>query len=350
MVPKEWFEQEKKNREERTKKRNGLPMDRNFEPRRVASEYLLSGLVVCGHLEGEEHPMNIEHIPAKKGQRGNYTFFVCTTAKNSRNQHCFAKRISIRSIEQAVIDNLMTHVLTMENLRPMAVSLAESLQERSRDAGTRIIMLENELVEVQKSLNNILDAFERMGYATHLQQRYDKRKKEEEELTTELSRLKALQVSPKHIAAISDDMLEGWIQFMRQALEGEDKSVAKRVIRQFVAKIVIKDGTGTLYYTFPFPDDLYMSSYGNLDLKRLELMTSSVRLTRSPRLSYRPSIHRILGISSANVKGDAPRAGRIDSSYLQWMQFIAPNCAGSHAPISFAVVSAVDVCAAHCSG
>lgn len=196
LIPKEWFEQEQNNRAERAKKRAGKKMDRNFEPRRVSSEYLLSGLVVCGHVDGEEHPMNIEHIPAKKGQRGNYTFFVCTTAKNSRNQQCFAKRISIRSIEQAVIDNLMAHVLTLDNLRPMAISLAETLQERRRDAGTRIITLESELAEVQKSLNNIMDAFEKMGYASHLQQRYDKRKKEEEELITELSRLKALQVSP----------------------------------------------------------------------------------------------------------------------------------------------------------
>ncbi len=83
--------------------------------------------------------------------------------------------------------------------------------------------------------------------------------------------LKALQVNPKHIAQISDEALEGWIDYMRTALEGEDKSVARRIIQQFVAKLVIKEGTGTLYYTFPFPDDLYMPSYGNLDLMGLKL-------------------------------------------------------------------------------
>jgi hypothetical protein len=47
---------------------------------------------------------------------------------------------------------------------------------------------------------------------------------------------------------------------MRDALEGEDRSVTRHVIQQFVAKVVIKEGTGTLYYTFPFPDNLYMPS------------------------------------------------------------------------------------------
>jgi hypothetical protein len=56
---------------------------------------------------------------------------------------------------------------------------------------------------------------------------------------------------------------------MRDALEGDDKSVARQIIQQFVAKIVIKEGTGTLYYTFPFPDDSYMPSFRYLDLMRV---------------------------------------------------------------------------------
>jgi hypothetical protein len=42
-------------------------------------------------------------------------------------------------------------------------------------------------------------------------------------------------------------------------LEGGDRALALRAIQQFVAKIVIKNGTGTLYYTFPL--DVDMSSF-----------------------------------------------------------------------------------------
>ncbi len=122
-----------------------------------------------------------------------------------------------------------------------------------------------------------MDAIEKMGYATHLQQRYDVRKREEEPLS-ELAVLKALQVNPRHIGQISDEALAGWIYYMRDALEGEDKALARRIIQQFVAKVVIKEGTGTLYYKFPFPDDLYMPGCGNLDLKGFEPLTSTVRL------------------------------------------------------------------------
>jgi hypothetical protein len=110
----------------------------------------------------------------------------------------------------------------MENLRPLAANIAQSIEERSNDAGTRMMVIESKLADVQKSLENIMDAIEKMGYATHIQQRYDSRKCEEEELLPELAVLKGLQVNKREISYISDEALEGWILYMRNALEGED--------------------------------------------------------------------------------------------------------------------------------
>jgi len=278
MISREWFEQEQREREERQKKQQGLKMMAALEPRRVGSDYLLSGLVYCGFVDGEEHPMHIESIPGKPGKRGTYTFFICATKKNSRNTACQAGRVSLKALDQSVTECLLSHILTVENLRPLARNIAESLQQRSDDAGTRIEAIEDKLAEVQKSLQNILDALENMGYAKHLQQRYDERKREEEELLTELHTLQALRVTPEIIQEISDHELAGWIEHMRAALEGEDRSAARRIIQQFVAKIVIKEGTGTIFYSFPFPERLYMSSVQHLDLRRFELLTSTVRL------------------------------------------------------------------------
>lgn len=280
LIPRDWYDCEQKRRAERSAKRNGKPTATQDEPRRVGNDYLLSGLVFCGAKEGEEHPMHIESIPAKKGKQGKYVFFICTTAKNSRGVSCERKRLSLRNLEQTVIDTLVDHVLTRNNLRPLAQDLAKSLSERSQDAVTRIGVIEGQLCEVRKAIENVLDAIEKMGYATHLQQRYDTRKREEEELLTELSTMKALHVKPQKIARITDQMLDGWIEHMRAALECGDRATARRTIQQFVAKIVIKNGTGTLYYTFPFTDELYMSSFGNLDVM---IQQSNVFLPQIPR-------------------------------------------------------------------
>jgi hypothetical protein len=270
MIPREWFEEEKRKIAARAEKLAGRKVKPQYEPRRIGTDYLLSGLVVCGAVDGEEHPMNIESIPADPGKRGEYVFFICTTKKNTRNGYCQAGRISYKALEKAVIDNLMDHVLTVENLRPIADEIAAQLSERNRDADIRIASVEGKLTEVRRSMENLLDTLEQMGYAVHLQQRYDKRKCEEEELLFELDTLKRCYVKPAKIVEITSDLLEQWIADIREVLEGGNRSLAARAIRQFVAKIVVKNGTGTLYYTFPFDGELFMPSVWSVDLRRIK--------------------------------------------------------------------------------
>jgi hypothetical protein len=76
----------------------------------------------------------------------------------------------------------------------------------------------------------------------------------------------------------NDDLLNEWIAYLRMAIEEGERPLARQLLQQFVAKIVINEGTGTLYYTFPFPDDLYMPSFRDLDLRGFEPLTSTVRL------------------------------------------------------------------------
>ncbi len=278
MIPREWYDEEQKRRAAHAEKLAGRKVKREYEPRRIGNDYLLSGLVVCGAVDGEEHPMNVESIPAEPGKRGEYVFFICATKKNSKNGACQAGRISYKAMEQAVIDNLMTHVLTVENLRPIADELAAHLSERNRDADIRIASVEGKLAEIRQSMENIIDTLEKMGYAVHLQQRYDKRKREEEELLFELDSLKRFYVKPMKIKEVTSDLLEQWIADTREVLESGNRALAARAVQQFVAKIVVKNGTGTLYYTFPLEGELYMPSVQEVDLRRFELLTSTVRL------------------------------------------------------------------------
>lgn len=225
---------------------------------------MLSGLVYCGAVEDEEHSMHIETIPAKKGKRGKYVYFICTTKKNTRNDHCQAGRVSLRSLEQSVIENVLEHILTLDTLQPLADEIAGMLTERSDDAGTRINAIEQELCELRKSMGNLLDAIERMGYTPHLQDRYNERQREEAGLMTELATLEVLYVEPDQIDFVTKDMLRDWINHTRETLEGGDSILARHALRQFIAKIVIKEKTGTIYYTFPL--DVEMSSFQKVDL------------------------------------------------------------------------------------
>lgn len=278
MIPRDWFEEEQRHKAERTKKYNGQKVKPEYEPRRVGAEYLLSGLVFCGAVDGEEHPMHIGSIPATPGKRGRYVYFMCSVMNNTRGQDCQASRISLKVVEKAVIDNLLDHIITLDNLQPMADELARRLNERTRDADIRIDAVQAKLDDVRQSMDNLLDTIEKMGYAPHLRDRYEERQREETALVTELTTLEALRIQPKQVKYVSEEMLRGWIEHTREVLQGGDRELARQAIRQFVAKIVIKNGTGMLYYTFPLEANLYTPSGQSVDLRRFELLTSTVRL------------------------------------------------------------------------
>jgi len=63
---------------------------------------------------------------------------------------------------------------------------------------------EEKLIEVKKSLENIMDGIKSIGYAKHLQKHYDKRCREEEMLS-KLAVLEVLQVNAGQIMQIGDE-------------------------------------------------------------------------------------------------------------------------------------------------
>ena len=81
-------------------------------------------------------------------------------------------------------------------------------------------------------------------------------------------------------------MIEEWIVHLRDGLKNAELEVARRTLRQFVSKVVVKDGKGTIYYTFPV---------GSGDTNRLGLGkgdlwtrgTSSRFLVRNKVLAFR---------------------------------------------------------------
>jgi 5-formyltetrahydrofolate cyclo-ligase len=69
-----------------------------------------------------------------------------------------------------------------------------------------------------------------------------------------------MMIQPKRIRYLSQDMLREWIEHTCKAFQSENRELVRRAIRQSVAKIVTKDRTRTLHYTFPLEGELYMSS------------------------------------------------------------------------------------------
>ena len=195
--------------------------------------------------------MNADTVPEREGKRLRWDFYICTHKKNSREQTCQAGRVGAAALDQAVIENLMTHVLTVENLRPIADALANSLADRNYDVSMRITAIQAELDEVQKAIRLLLDAIEKMGLSANIQARLREREEEERHLIAQLVNLEDALIKPKDVPQIGEQQLTTWIESIRASLTEDDLDLARQAIRQFVAKVVVNAKAGTLYYTFP---------------------------------------------------------------------------------------------------
>lgn len=122
---------------------------------------------------------------------------------------------------------------------------------RSARKSQRIVTVQGRLDEVQRAINKLVDAVEKAGFSTSLQARLQEREQEEREIIAELANLEELLVQPMEIPEISDQTINEWTRAIREALTGEEITLARQALRQFVAKVVINGKAATLYYVLP---------------------------------------------------------------------------------------------------
>jgi hypothetical protein len=240
--------------EERSKKRAGQPMQPDFEPRRVASQYLLSGKVCCGEVDGELHPM---HAGVTRNQNGvPWEYYECSRTKASHGERCQCKRIASKAVHEAVIAHLMNDIVTRDNLRPLADHLTSNLTERNADLLAELKVIERELGKIASAIDNLLDQLEETprADAEPIRKRLAKREEDRRNCEKRAEELRRALTATADIPKITDDTLNTYIQKVHVTLQGEDVALARRLIDKLIARVVLKEKRGTIYYTFPFQE------------------------------------------------------------------------------------------------
>ena len=141
--------------------------------------------------------------------------------------------------------------------------------------------MQADLQQVERQIENLLSAIENMGLSPSLKEKLTKREAEKAHLKSQESHLRKLIVKIIDIPQVTNEMIEEWIVHLRDGLKNAELEVARRTLRQFVSKVVVKDGKGTIYYTFPVGsgDTKRLGlGKGDLDPRGFEPLTSTVRL------------------------------------------------------------------------
>ncbi len=274
-------------------------------PRRVASSYLLSGLVKCKScnraLSGQD---------AKSGQ---FSYYVCQSIMKRGKDACKTPRLNARRFEEMVVGKIRSNVLTDGNIRALVKVVDEQMDGVAQEQRTKLETIEDELEDVKRKLGRIwhfietADDVEMADASARIREHRDRQERLEDlaaEARAILSQRRADLDDVETIAAYAQDMSE----FLKES----ELTERRAFIETFVKEIVVMPGDALMRYTIPMPDDSRIPGRNAEEMPLNGSVLSTVKIggaggTRTPCLFN--AIEALSQMSYSPSRAAGPTAG-----------------------------------------
>ena len=186
-------------------------------PRRVASSYLLSGLVKC--------------------------------------KACKTPRLNARRFEEMVVGKIRSNVLTDGNIRALVKVVDERMDGVAAEQRKRLETIEDELEDVKRKLGRIWHLVETTD--TDMADASDRIKEHRErQRRLEASAEEARAILSQRREVLDDvETITTYAQDMSEFLKDSELTERRAFIETFVKEIVVMPGKAVVRYTVPMPDD-----------------------------------------------------------------------------------------------
>ncbi|MDP3064378.1 MAG: recombinase family protein [Chloroflexota bacterium] len=212
-------------------------------PRRVASAYLLSGLLKCGTCG--------KSLSGQEAKSGKFAYYVCCTLLRRGRGTCDAPYLNARRLEALVVGKIKERILTEENLKDLVRLVNEEMDAAASQYRERLDVVEGELADVGRRLERLYEALEtgmltlkdlspRIQHLRHQQDQLQAAKADAEELLAQ--RRTSLQDVSEVVKYVDD---------LRTLLEESSLAERKAFIRSFVKEIVVTGKEAVMRYTIP---------------------------------------------------------------------------------------------------
>jgi site-specific DNA recombinase len=219
-----------------------------ISPRRLASPYLLTGLLRCGLCEsrGEDVPMNGHQQNPRFPQTRCYR---CAQKMHGRGTSCAMPKTPTWVVEEAVCNDLLGRVLTVEYLTASIEAAQEAIATSRDDVEARVCQAEAEMSEQKQRLSRLLAVIEQKGINDLIEQQYDRANERYLALTAQLSSLRASQarLKPK---PLQREEIARYVAEMREVLMDGPVQERQALLRQFIRRVVLHLGSVTIEYNF----------------------------------------------------------------------------------------------------
>ncbi len=217
-------------------------------PRRVASSYLLSGLVKCYRCE--------TLLSGQDAKGGRFHYYVCQSLIKRGKGACDTPRLNARRFEQLIVGRIRSSILAKDGNDDKTTVVVNELDKLIQEQRGRIETIESELKEVRVRLDRIWDFVESSGgdLAETASPRIRANRNQRARLETLLQEANAIlsqhRATRDGVATITAKTLS-----MTEYPEESELPERKVFVETFVRDIVVMPGKATIHYKVPIVKD-----------------------------------------------------------------------------------------------
>ena len=213
-----------------------------IHPRRVPSEYLLSGMIKC-----EVCGKAMSGHSAKSGQ---FFYYRCTNAMKRGSDECPGHWIPKAKIEGFVIDKIRNYILTEENLLELVNLTGEALNTEISETKTHIKSLEEHIGDIDSRLEHLYNALEKGSFTSdELAPRIRTWRARREELETTKQNIE-LEARSKVFEMPDIESVRNYVEDLKAVLGSASIVEQRAFLKSFIKDIQVgADHNRLLYHT-----------------------------------------------------------------------------------------------------
>ena len=229
-------------------------------PRRVASSYLLSGLVKCRGCG--------KALSGQESKSGQFSYYVCQTLTKRGSGACDAPRLNAKRFEALIISQLRDSILTEGNIRDLVRLVDEEMDGVASEHRRKLEGIEGDLVEVRRWLERLYRAIETTDLdLADISPRIKEHRERQAKLEVAAEEARA-RLAERRVTLDDVETITAYAQEMSEFLNSSELTESRAFINSFVKEIVVSPGKAAIRYTIPMPDD---SRLPGLDAEEMAL-------------------------------------------------------------------------------
>ena len=213
----------------------------SMHPRRVASNYLLSGLAKCSYCG--------RNLIGQDAKGGKFHYYVCGTLMKKGSGSCQATYIRKDKLEEAVIRKIREHILTYENLRDLVNIINDTRESSAINDREHLESVIAELSNVNQRLEHLYDALETGSLElADLAPRIQQLRQQQEQLSATRLELEN-KLSDTRVELADMETVKSFVEMLKDVLNSSVITERKSFIKSFVREIRVAGSEVSLDYT-----------------------------------------------------------------------------------------------------